>query len=160
MQDQFRQPLRLKQGSDSKSKRQNLSGHGESAKHPSSQELSVSIRTSATACVYERRPHPCDGEIRTRIVKKFVTAHADLDGEIHMRIVKKFCDCACGLRSRRESDHHGEGGQAQRKKQKMHTEQALLRQWAWESKLGKKERTYKEKSELPDKNSEENHGEL
>ena len=25
-----------------------------------------------------------------RIVKKFVTAHADLDGEIRMRIVKKF----------------------------------------------------------------------
>ena len=31
---------------------------------------------------------------------------------------KKFRDCACGLRSRRESDHRGEGGQAQRKKQK------------------------------------------
>ena len=120
MQDQFRQPLRLKQGPDSKSKRQNLSGHGQSPKHPSSQELSVSIRTSATACVYERRPHPypCDGEIRMRIVKKFVTAHADLDGEIRMRIVKKFRDCACGLRSRREGDHRGEGGQAQRKKQK------------------------------------------
>ena len=138
MQDQFRQPLRLKQGPDSKSKRQNLSGHGQSPKHPSSQELSVSIRTSATACVYERRPHPCDGEIRMRIVKKFVTAHADWDGEIRMRIVKKFRDCACGLRSRRESDHRGEGGQAQRKKTEMHTEQALLRQWAWESKsLGK-----------------------
>ena len=64
VQDQFRQPLRLKQRPDSKSKRQNLSGHGQSPKHPSSQELSVSIRTSATACVYERRPHPCDGEIR------------------------------------------------------------------------------------------------
>ena len=89
MQDQFRQPLRLKQGPDSKSKRQNLSGHGQSPKHPSSQELTVSIRTSATACVYERRPHPCDGEIRMRIVKKFVTAHADLDGKIRMRIVKK-----------------------------------------------------------------------
>ena len=89
MQDQFRQPLRLKQGSDSKSKRQNLSGHGQGPKHPSSQELSVSIRTSATACVYERRPQPCDGEIRMRIVKKFVTAHADLDGEIRTRIVKK-----------------------------------------------------------------------
>ena len=24
---------------------------------------------SATACVYERRPQPCDGEIRMRIVK-------------------------------------------------------------------------------------------
>ena len=36
-----------------------------------------------------------------RIVKKFVTAHADLDGEIRMRIVRKFRDCACGLRSRR-----------------------------------------------------------
>ena len=118
MQDQFRQPLRLKQRPDSKSKRQNLSGHGQSPKHPSSQELSVSIRTRATACVYERRPHPCDGETRMRIVKKFVTAHADLDGEIRMRIVKKFRDCACGLRSRRESDHRGEGGQAQRKKQK------------------------------------------
>ena len=116
MQDQFRQPLRLKQRPDSKSKRQNLSGHGQSPKHPSSQELSVSIRTSATAC--ERRPHPSDGEIRMRIVKKFVTAHAGLDGEIRMRIVKKFRDCACGLRSRRESDHRGEGGQAQRKKQK------------------------------------------
>ena len=99
MQDQFRQPLRLKQGPDSKSKRQNLSGHGQSPKHPSSQELSVSVRASAAACVYERRPHPCDGGIR-------------------MRIVKKFRDCACGLRSRRESDHRGEGGQAQRKKQK------------------------------------------
>ena len=110
--------------------------------------------------MYERRPHPCDGEIRMRIVKKFVTAHADLDGEIRMRIVKKFCDYACGLRSRRESDHRGEGGQAQRKKQKMHTEQALLRQWAWESKLGKRERTYEKKSELPDKSSEENQGEL
>ena len=55
-----------------------------------------------------------------RIVKKFVTAHADLDGEIRMRIVKKFRDCACGSRSRRESDHRGEGGQAQRKKQKSH----------------------------------------
>ena len=118
MQDQFRQPLRFKQGPDSKSKRQNLSGHGQSPKHPSSQELSVSIRTSATACVYERRQHPCDGEIRMRIVKKFVTAHVDLDGEIRMRIVKKFRDCACGLRSRRESDHRREGGQAQRKKQK------------------------------------------
>ena len=42
----------------------------------------------------------------------------------------------------------------------MHTEQALLQQWAWESKLGKRERTYKERSELPDKNSEENQGEL
>ena len=57
-------------------------------------------------------------KIRMRIVKKFVTAHADLDGEIRMRIVKKFRDCACGFRSRRESDHRGEGGQAQRKKQK------------------------------------------
>ena len=60
------------------------------------------------------------GEIRMRIVKKFVTAHADWDGEIRMRIVKKFRDCACGLRSRRESDHRGEGGQAQRKKQNAH----------------------------------------
>ena len=95
-----------------------------------------------------------------RIVKKFVTAHADLDGEIRMRIVRKFRDCACGLRSRRESDHGGEGGQAQRKKQKMHTEQALLLQWAWDSKLGKRELTYKERSELPDKNSEGNQGEF
>ena len=68
--------------------------------------------------MYERRPYPCDGEIRMRIEKKFVTAHAGLDGEIRMRRVKKFRDCACGLRSRRESDHRGEGGQAQRKKQK------------------------------------------
>ena len=53
--------------------------------------------------MYERRPHPCDGEKPMRIVKKFVTAHADLDGEIRMRVVKKFRDCACGLRSRLES---------------------------------------------------------
>ena len=120
MQHQFRQPLRLKQRPDSKSKRQNLSGHGQSPKHPSSQELSVSIRTRATACVYERRPHPCDGEIRMRIVKKFVTAHADLDGEIRMRIVKKFRDCACGLRSRRESDHRGERGRPKGRNRNAH----------------------------------------
>ena len=39
--------------------------------------------------MYERRPHPCDGEIRMHIVKKFVTAHADSDGEIRMRIIEK-----------------------------------------------------------------------
>ena len=78
VQDQFRRPLRLQHGPDSKSKRQNLSDHGQSPKHLSPQELSVSIRiSSATACVYERRQQSCDGEICMRIVKKFVTAHAD-----------------------------------------------------------------------------------
>ena len=71
---------------------------------------------SATACVYECRPQPCDGEIRMRIVKKSVTADADLNGKLRMRIVKKFRDSACGLRSRRESNHRGEGGQARRRK--------------------------------------------
>ena len=78
MQDRFRQPLRLQHGPDSKSKRQNLSDHGQSPKHPSPQELSVSIRiSSATACMNERRPQPCDGGIRMRIVKNSVTTHAD-----------------------------------------------------------------------------------
>ena len=43
-------PLRIQHGPDSKSKRENLSDHGQSPKHPSPRELSVSIR-SATACV-------------------------------------------------------------------------------------------------------------
>ena len=55
-----------------------------------------------------------------RIVKKFVTAHAGLDGEIRMRIVKKFRDCACGLRSRRESDHRGEGGRPKGRNRNAH----------------------------------------
>ena len=42
----------------------------------------------------------------------------------------------------------------------MHTEQALLRQWALESTFGTRENTYKERSELPDKNRKENQGEL
>ena len=53
------------------------------------------------------------------------------------------------------------GGRAGPKEEtEMHTEQALLRQRAWESKLGKRELTYKERSELPDKNSEGNQGEF
>ena len=95
-----------------------------------------------------------------RIVKKFVTAHAGLDGEIRMRIVKKFRDCACGLRSRRESDHRGEGGQAQRKKQKCTQSKHCCGSGHAERKLGKRELTYKERSELPDKNSEGNQGEF
>ena len=75
MQDQIREPLRLQHVPDSRSKRQNLSDHGQSPKHPSPRELSVSIR-SATACVYERRPQPCDGEKCMRVVKKLLTAHA------------------------------------------------------------------------------------
>ena len=54
----------------------------------------------------------------------------------------------------------GRAGRSKGKKTEMHTEQALLRQRAWESKLGTRERTYKERSELPDKNSKENQGDL
>ena len=54
----------------------------------------------------------------------------------------------------------GRAGRPKGRNRKMHTEQALLRQWAWESKLGKRGRTYKEKSELPEKNSGENQGEV
>ena len=78
MQDQFCQPLRLQHGPDSISKHQSLSDHGQSPEHPSPREnFQFQSRRSATSCVYERRPQPCDGEIRMRIVKKIVTAHAD-----------------------------------------------------------------------------------
>ena len=90
MQDQFRQPLRLKQGPDSKSKRQNLSGHGQSPKHPSSQELSVSIRTSATACVYEH------GGESTRTCFQLGTS---TNGEVLCGLEKEvdFCTMLCVL---------------------------------------------------------------
>ena len=58
-----------------------------------------------------------------------------------MRIVKKFCDCACvfAIETRGWSSWGGRAGP--KNEIEMHTEQALLRQWAWESKFGTRENT-------------------
>ena len=139
MQDQFRETLRLQHVPDSKSKRWNLSDHGESQKHPWPQELSVSIRISrATARMNEHRPQPCDGE-------RFACAFK-----------KKIRDCACGLRSRRESDHgfrpEGQNKDAHRG--------SIVAAVGMGGQVWDKGKTCKERSELPDKNRKENKGEL
>ena len=73
---------------------------------------------------------------------------------------EKFRDCACVLRSRRESDHRGEDGRPEGGKRVAHRASIVLRQWAWESKFGTREKTYKEGSKMLDKNRKENQGEL